>query len=90
MTENDFSRLMLSSRGVATLLKSTCGNGASFKFTAKGFSMSPFICSGDSLLIGPIPNKKTLSEGDIVALVTPEEGRLIIHRIIKKKRTTIY
>jgi hypothetical protein len=82
----DSNHLMLSGRDVANLLKSTCAKGIPFKFTAPGLSMAPFICNGDSLTIDPILNGKTITEGDIVAFITPDEGRLIVHRMIKKKQ----
>lgn len=47
-------------------------------------SMSPFICNGDSIIIEPVFKKKKIETGDIVAFITPDEGHLIIHRIIKK------
>lgn len=81
----DSNHLMLSGRDVADLLKSTCAKGIPFKFTATGLSMAPFICNGDSLIIDPILDRKTITEGDIVAFIPPDEGRLIVHRMIKKK-----
>ncbi len=76
--------LILSSRETAGFLKATCDKGVAFKFAAKGLSMSPFICNGNLLIIEPVFKKK-LEVGDIVAFITPEDGKLIIHRIIKKK-----
>ncbi len=75
---------MLSSSEIAEFLKATCEKGLSFKFTAKGTSMSPFICNGDSVIINPLFKKDTIKEGDIVAYITPDGGNLILHRIIKK------
>jgi len=77
--------LVLSSKEIAEFLKTTCEKGLPFKFTAKGMSMSPFICNGDSIIIEPIFKKESIEEGDIVAFISPEEGRLIVHRVIKKK-----
>jgi signal peptidase I len=79
--------LALSGKDMAVLLKAVCEKGVPFKFTAKGSSMSPFICNGDSLVIHPAVNNKNFPKnGDIVALVTPEDGHLIIHRIIRKNK----
>ena len=83
---SDSNHLMLSGRDVADFLKSTCAKGIPFKFTATGLSMAPFICNGDSLIIDPILNGKTITKGDIVAFITPDEGRLIVHRMVKKKQ----
>ena len=75
--------LQVSNKDIAGLLKTTCEKGIPFKFTANGASMSPFICNGDSLIIYPIFKKRKIKIGDIVAFITPSEGLLIIHRIIK-------
>jgi signal peptidase I len=77
--------LLLSSKEISDLLKKTCEKGLPFKFTAKGMSMSPFICNGDSIIIEPIFKNGLIEEGDIVAFISPEEGRLIVHRVIKKQ-----
>lgn len=79
-------RLLLSSKEIADFLKKTLKKEIPFKFTAKGTSMSPFICSGDSLIIEPVLQNRSIEEGDIVAIITPEEGYLIVHRIIRKNR----
>jgi signal peptidase I len=78
--------LLLSSKEIAEFLKTTCEKGLPFKFTAKGMSMSPFICNGDSIIIEPIFKKGSIEEGDIVVFISPEDGRLIVHRVILKKR----
>ena len=77
--------LLLSNREIAGFLKKTCQKGIPFKFTAKGMSMSPFICDGDALIIEPICKIKRIEKGDIVACISPVEGHLIIHRVIKKQ-----
>ena len=79
------SELNLSGKDLAALLKAVCKKGVSFKLTARGTSMSPFICSGDTVIIDPIPDRNLLKPGDIIAFATPGEGRLIIHRIICMK-----
>jgi len=83
MVESD--SILLSSKEVAGFLQETCKKGIPFKFTAKGMSMSPFICDGDSLIIEPFIKKENPGIGDIVAFINPVGGNLIIHRVIKKQ-----
>ena len=83
MVESD--SILLSSKEVADFLQETCKKGIPFKFTAKGMSMSPFICDGDSLIIEPFTKKENPGIGDIVAFINPVRGNLIIHRVIKKQ-----
>ncbi len=46
--------------------------------------MSPFICGGDAILIEPATLRK-VQVGDIAAYICPENGILIIHRIVTEK-----
>jgi signal peptidase I len=76
--------LPLSSRQLEELMKGVLGKGASFRFRCKGFSMSPFIKDGDVLTIAPLQGS-SLSFGEVVVFSHPSTGKLIIHRVIKKK-----
>lgn len=78
-------KIFLSSKEVAGFLKKTCTKGIPFKFTAKGMSMSPFICDGDSLIIEPLLKGKVPGTGDIVAFINPVRGYLVIHRVIQRQ-----
>ena len=55
-----------------------------FRFTAYGFSMSPLIRIGDAVTIAPragnIPRV-----GDVIAFICPKDGKLTIHRVVKKQ-----
>jgi len=77
------NRILLSSKEIASFLKETCQKKVSFKFTARGMSMAPFICDGDALIIEPITENKIPVIGDIVAFINPAEGFLVIHRVIR-------
>ncbi|MCF6248819.1 MAG: S24/S26 family peptidase [Desulfobacula sp.] len=68
---------------MADLLKKACKKGLPFKFIARGMSMSPFICDGDTIIIQPASQREA-ALGDIVAFICPENGTLIIHRIVNK------
>jgi signal peptidase I len=66
------------------LLTAVHEKGGSFRFRAKGFSMSPFIKNGDVITISPISGLE-ISTGVVVAFQKPQTGDFIIHRVIKKR-----
>ena len=55
--------------------------GKSFRFQAKGWSMSPFILDGDLISVSPISNAK-LKTGEIVAYINLRSNKLVVHRIV--------
>jgi signal peptidase I len=57
------------------------GKGMSVSFTAKGFSMAPFIKDGDVLTVVPLEGTSPVS-GDVVAFFRPGTEKLTIHRVI--------
>jgi signal peptidase I len=69
---------------VAGLMAAVLTTGAPFRFTASGFSMSPFIHDGDAITIAPTPAR--IRYGDVVAFVNPFGGKLIVHRVVHISR----
>jgi GNAT superfamily N-acetyltransferase len=69
---HDFSELS------AEVLK----GGGLLRFTARGFSMRPFILPGDVLTIKPV-DPRTLDAGDVV-FYRSAQGRPTAHRLVKK------
>lgn len=69
---------------LAGLLRAVIERGASFRFKARGFSMSPFLMDGDVLTVSPCYGTPP-TYGDIVAFVHPLTGRLVVHRIVGRK-----
>jgi GNAT superfamily N-acetyltransferase len=69
---HDFSELS------AEVLK----GGGLLRFTARGFSMRPFILPGDVLTIEPV-DPRTLDAGDVV-FYRSAQGRPTAHRLVKK------
>ena len=65
----------------ASLLQTTLGKGMPVSFTAKGFSMAPFIKDGDVLTVVPLEGTSPAS-GDVVAFFRPGTEKLTIHRVI--------
>jgi signal peptidase I len=73
--------LNLSAPDVVTLMREVLGKGASFRFKAKGFSMTPIINDGDIITVSPcLP--AGLRSGDIAAFSQPVTDRLVVHRIV--------
>ena len=62
------------------------GKGRSFRFLAKGFSMSPFIKDGDVVTVSPFQGRK-VRLGEVVAFISPQTQSLAVHRIISKQKT---
>ena len=67
----------------AELMTAVLDKNAPFRFTAPGFSMTPFIRDGDVLTIA----QRRLRYGDVVAFVNPCRGKLTVHRIIHVSRS---
>lgn len=75
--------LSLSGMALKEFLQAVLAKGASLRFKARGFSMHPFIKDGEVVSVSPVPGGR-LYPGDVVAFCHPENGRLVVHRIIKK------
>jgi len=66
----------------AELMAAVLDKNAPFRFTAPGFSMSPFIRNEDAITIAP----GRLRYGDVIAFVNPFRGELTVHRIVHVSR----
>ena len=73
--------LNLSAPDMVGLMREVLGKGASFRFKAKGFSMSPIIKDGDIITVSPCLSAG-LRSGDIAAFAHPATDRLVVHRIV--------
>jgi signal peptidase len=71
------------------LVKEVLSKGVECRFQAKGHSMSPFIKDGDIVTISPLTSSSP-GLGDVVALNHPENEKLIIHRVVKKRNNDYY
>ena len=65
---------------MAELMGAVLEKSVPFRFTAPGFSMTPFIRDGDIITIAPLLLR--LQAGDIVAFINPCCRRLTVHRIV--------
>ncbi len=75
-------KFCLSNQVQLEMLQGLAERGASLRTTVRGFSMSPFVKDMDVLIISP-PVKK-VKVGDIAAFRHPVNGRLTLHRLIRK------
>lgn len=73
--------LSLSSGALAAILKATLDKGFSFKFTVKGFSMLPYIRTGDIVTVSPL-SSSAIGLGKVVAFIHPRTAKFNIHRIV--------
>jgi signal peptidase I len=67
------------------LMRGVLARGASFRFQAKGSSMTPFILDGDLITVVPLQNSSPKT-GDVVAFMSPKDERLIVHRIVAREK----
>jgi signal peptidase I len=74
--------LNLSAPEMAKLMREVLGKGASFRFKAKGFSMTPIINDGDIITVSPCLSAG-LRSGDVAAFTHPVTDRLVVHRIVE-------
>ncbi len=75
--------LFLDNDEILALMREVLAKGAAFRFRAKGTSMSPFIRHGDWITVLPL-DREPLAIGKVAAFIHPEDGRLIVHRLIEK------
>jgi len=73
--------LSLSGPALTEILRIVLAKGVSFKFRAKGFSMSPFINDGDVITISPL-RKTSLRCGDVLAFPHSVTNKLVVHRVV--------
>jgi hypothetical protein len=64
----------------AELIAAVLSKGKPFRFQAKGYSMSPFIQSGDFITISPLSGNINL--GEVVAIFDFKK-HLFLHRVVK-------
>jgi GNAT superfamily N-acetyltransferase len=62
------------------LARTLLERGKPFRFTAHGYSMSPFIQDGDVIMLAPCNDAPQV--GEVVAFINPENDRLVVHRLI--------
>lgn len=64
------------------LTRATLQSGKSLRFTARGYSMAPFIRDGDLITI--VPCESSPRPGEVLAFVNADTQRLTVHRLISR------
>jgi hypothetical protein len=78
--------LSISREDFAAIAGEIVKQGKSFSFRAHGRSMAPFIADGDTIVVSPLERPARI--GDVV-LLQENDGRMIVHRIVGRKRGLI-
>jgi signal peptidase I len=69
---------------VMELIEAVHEKGASFRFQANGFSMTPAIRDGDVITVSPLGNIMP-RRGDVLAFRHPERPQMLVHRVLHSK-----
>ena len=78
---------IMSNKQFVLLMTAVLKNGKAFRFQASGFSMDPFIKDGDILTLVDVSHHP-IRLGNVLAFKHPHNGRLTVHRVIKRKQKT--
>jgi len=62
------------------LARTLLERGKPFRFTAHGYSMSPFIQDGDTITLAPFVDAPHI--GEVVAFINPANEHLVVHRLV--------
>ncbi len=81
--------LPLSGAALLDLMSAVLSKGRPFRFCARGWSMSPFIQDGDIITITPL-QKNLPNVGEVVAFLRPEDGRLVVHRVVARHLSAVF
>lgn len=73
--------ISLSAPVIMELIEAVHEKGASFRFQAKGYSMTPAIRNGDVITVSPLGNIAP-RRGDVVAFRHPERPQMLVHRVL--------
>lgn len=77
--------ITLSNEAFLELMQAVLARGGSFRFSARGQSMTPFVRDGDTITIAPLAGRSPRL-GDVVAFVCHlgNEPGLVVHRIVDR------
>ncbi|MCJ7483235.1 MAG: S26 family signal peptidase [Thermodesulfovibrionales bacterium] len=78
---NNDEGISLSAPVIMELIEAVHEKGASFRFQAKGHSMTPAIRDGDIVTVSPL--KEIMPRrGDVLAFRHPERPQMLVHRVL--------
>lgn len=73
--------ISLSAPVIMELIEAVHNKGASFRFQAKGHSMTPVIRDGDVITVSPLKDIMP-RRGDVLAFRHPERPQMLVHRVL--------
>jgi len=73
--------ISLSAPVIMELIEAVHEKGASFRFQAKGYSMTPAIRDGDVITVSPLKDIMPC-RGDVLAFRHPERPQMLVHRVL--------
>lgn len=73
----------ISGESLLSVMKDVLAREKPFRFRARGESMFPFIRNDDVITVHAMTGISP-SVGDVVAYIHPRNGKLVIHRLIKR------
>ena len=76
--------ISLSAPVIMELIEAVHEKGASFRFQAPGFSMTPAIRDGDVITVSPL-GEIIPRRGDVLAFRHPERPQMLVHRVLHAK-----
>jgi hypothetical protein len=80
----EVGELSLSGKALLDLMTGVLDKGSSFRFRARGWSMTPFIRDGDIINIAPFRDNPP-AMGEVVAYFQPDCEKLVIHRLVRRR-----
>ena len=69
---------------IMELIEAVHEKGASFRFQARGYSMTPAIRDGDYITLSPL-GEMIPGRGDVLAFRHPDRPQLLVHRVLRGK-----
>lgn len=82
--QNNDDGVSLSAPMIMDLIEAVHNKGASFRFQAKGHSMTPVIRDGDIITVSPLKDLMP-RRGDVLAFRHPERPQMMVHRVLHAK-----
>lgn len=73
--------ISLSAPVIMDLIEAVHEKGASFRFQARGYSMTPAIRDEDAITVAPLKDSMP-RRGDVLAFRHPERPQMLVHRVL--------
>ncbi len=81
--------ISLSAPVIMDLIEAVHEKGSSFRFQAKGYSMTPSIRNNDVITVSPLKDLMP-RRGDVLAFRHPERPQMLVHRALHVREKKIF